>query len=172
MKKAKLHRARNRAGLLAAVLLFSTLNSQFSALFAQGTAFTYQGRLNENGALTVNGTFNNNSDREAKQNLNPVSAARILDKVPQLPLSEWSYKEDAATLHIGPMAQDFHSAFNIGTDDKHIAPFDEGGATLAAIQGLNHKLEEKLEQKEAGITELKEQLHRLERFIHSTSGGA
>jgi len=41
------------------------------------------------------------------------------------------------------MAQDFYSAFNIGTDDKHIAPIDEGGVALTAIQGLNQKLEEK-----------------------------
>ena len=40
------------------------------------------------------------------------------------------------------MAQDFHAAFNIGEGDKHIAIVDEEGVALAAIQGLNHKLEE------------------------------
>jgi hypothetical protein len=124
-----------------------------------------------NGTLTVNGTFNNFSDRQAKQDFKPVSPARILDRVAQLPLSEWSYKEDAATRHIGPMAQDFYSAFNVGTDDRHIAPIDEGGVALAAIQGLNQKLEKKLEQKQAEIAELRERLHRLEQIIHSTNGG-
>ena len=42
------------------------------------------------------------------------------------------------------MAQDFHAAFGLnGGDDKHISVVDEGGVALAAIQGLNKKLEEK-----------------------------
>jgi len=100
--------------------------------------------------VTVYGTFNNLSDRNAKQDFAPVSSAQILDKVLQLPVSEWSYKMDTATRHIGPVAQDFYSVFNLGTDDKHIAPIDEGGVALAAIQGLNQKFE----AKEARIREL------------------
>ena len=40
------------------------------------------------------------------------------------------------------MAQDFYAAFNVGTNERHIAPIDESGVALAAIQGLNEKLEE------------------------------
>jgi len=116
--------------------------------------------------VTVNGTFNNSSDRNVKQDFAPISSSQILEKVTQLPLSEWSYKEDATTRHIGPVAQDFYSTFHIGTDDKHIAPMDEGGVALAAIQGLNQKLE----QKETEITELKQRLERLEQIITSKKG--
>ncbi len=59
------------------------------------------------------------------------------------------------------MAQDFHAAFNVGTDDKHIAPIDEGGVAIAAIQGLNQKLE----QKDAEIADLKRRLETLEKII-------
>jgi trimeric autotransporter adhesin len=104
-------------------------------------------------SVTVYGTFNNSSDRNAKQDFAPVSPAQILDKVLQLPVSEWSYKTDAATRHIGPMGQDFYSVFNIGTDEKHIAPIDEGGVALAAIQGLNQKVD----AKDAEIQTLKRQ---------------
>jgi hypothetical protein len=93
--------------------------------------------------VAVYGTFNNSSDRNAKQDFAPVSSSEILNKVLRLPVSEWSYKTDSATRHIGPMGQDFYSVFNIGTDEKHIAPIDEGGVALAAIQGLNQKLNEK-----------------------------
>jgi hypothetical protein len=93
--------------------------------------------------VTVYGTFNNSSDRNVKQDFSAVSPTELLAKVLQLPISEWSYKTDAATRHIGPMGQDFYSVFNIGTDEKHIAPIDEGGVALAAIQGLNQKLNEK-----------------------------
>jgi hypothetical protein len=92
-------------------------------------------------SVTVTGTFNNNSDRNAKQAIEPINPSQILDQVLALPLSQWSYKTDPATRHLGPMAQDFHAAFNVGTDDKHIAPLDEAGVALAAIQGLNQKVE-------------------------------
>ena len=86
-----------------------------------------------------------------------------MDKVAQLPLSEWSYKEDPATRHVGPMAQDFYAAFSVGTDEKHIAPIDEGGVALAAIQGLNQKVEEK----NAEIQALKQRVAELEKVVQS-----
>jgi hypothetical protein len=98
-------------------------------------------RATPNG-VCVNGAVSNCSDRNAKQDFAPVSPSEILDKVLQLPVSEWSYKLDSATRHIGPMAQDFYAGFNVGMDDKHIASIDECGVALAAIQGLNQKVEE------------------------------
>jgi hypothetical protein len=132
------------------------------------------GTTTVNGTLTVNGTFNNLSDRHAKQDFKPVSPSQILNRVTQLPVSEWSYKEDAATRHVGPTAQDFYSTFNIGTDDKHIAPIDEGGVALAAIQGLNEKVEARGQKSEVRIqtleaenAELKQRLEALEKIIRS-----
>ncbi|HTY86702.1 MAG TPA: tail fiber domain-containing protein, partial [Candidatus Acidoferrum sp.] len=138
-------------------------------------------RLVANGAgVTVYGTFNNLSDRAAKRDFAPVSSSKILEEVARLPISEWSYKEDAATRHVGPVAQDFYSLFNIGTDDKHIAPIDEGGVALAAIQGLNEKVEGRSQKAEARIQRLEAEnaglkrqnqslatrLDALERIIH------
>ena len=124
--------------------------------------------------VTVTGTFNNSSDRNAKQDFAPVDAAEVLAKVQQLPLSEWSYKEDATTRHIGPMGQDFYALFNVGTDEKHIAPIDEGGVALAAIQGLSGKLTEKDAElrrlKEANVA-LGKRLGELERVVRGDAGG-
>jgi hypothetical protein len=120
--------------------------------------------------VTVYGTFNNSSDRNAKQDFAPVSPTQILDKVLQLPLSEWSYKTDAATRHIGPMGQDFYSTFKIGTDEKHIAPIDEGGVALAAIQGLNQKVEElqrQLRSKDAENEKLSQELVNLKQLVEA-----
>ena len=113
--------------------------------------------------VTVYGTFNDSSDRNVKQDFAPVSASQILDKVLQLPVSEWSYNEDPTTRHIGPMGQDFYSTFNIGTDDKHIAPIDEGGIAFAAIQGLNRKLNER----DAEIRDLKQSVADLKKMVQS-----
>ena len=74
------------------------------------------------------------------------------------------------------MAQDFHAAFGVGPDDKHIATVDADGVALAAIQGLNAKVEAQkgqLEQKHTEITELKTRLEKLERLMnHQLDGGA
>ena len=43
--------------LLPVLLLLSTLNFQLSTAFAQGTAFTYQGQLQNNGS-PASGTYN------------------------------------------------------------------------------------------------------------------
>jgi hypothetical protein len=118
-----------------------------------------------------NGTvWQNGSDQNAKRDFSAVDAGQVLDKVSALPITQWRYKSDAEGIkHLGPMAQDFHTAFGLnGPDDKHIATVDEGGVALAAIQGLNRKLEAKeavIQQQAAQITDLKARLDRLERFL-------
>jgi len=81
----------------------------------------------------------------------------VLAKVAALPISAWHFKTDAGTRHIGPMAQDFYSAFDVGTDNQHIATVDESGVALAAIQGLNQKLEAEANARDAEIQTLKRQ---------------
>jgi len=93
------------------------------------------------GGLYVNGTFVSTSDRNAKQDFAAVDTRAVLEKVAQLPLATWTYKNDAATKHLGPVAQDFYAAFQVGPDDKHIATVDADGVALAAIQGLNQKVD-------------------------------
>jgi hypothetical protein len=129
---------------------------------AVDSAPTTQRLLANASGVTVSGTFSESSDRNAKQGFAAISPAQMLDKVTRLPISQWSYKEDAATRHVGPMAQDFYSIFSLGTDDKHIAPIDEGGVALAAIQGLNEKLEAAVSEKEAEIEELEASSKQLE----------
>jgi hypothetical protein len=42
---------------------------------------------------------------------------------------------------MGPMAQDFHAAFGLGADDRHIHVLDSSGVALASIQALNDRLQ-------------------------------
>jgi hypothetical protein len=117
------------------------------------------------GGLTVNGTFVSASDRNTKENIVAVDPRAVLEKVAALPIARWNYKHDQVTPHLGPMAQDFYAAFGVGPDDKHITTVDADGVALAAIQGLNQKLEQRLEQKETEITELKQRLTALEQLV-------
>ena len=76
--------------------------------------------------------------------------------------------------NIGPMAQDFIAAFYPGRDDKGITTLQFDGVELAAIQGLNQKVEEQqaeLKQKEAEVAELKARLEKLEQMLEKTRNG-
>jgi hypothetical protein len=109
--------------------------------------------------IQTNGTidavkFNTTSDRNVKEDFTAVDPSVILAKVVAMPVQSWSYKMLPGEKHIGPMAQDFHGAFGLnGADDKHIATVDEEGIALAAIQGLNQRVDEK----DAQIQKLKQQ---------------
>ena len=96
---------------------------------------TFAFNLTSAGNLTITGTLTHGSDRDSKEDINPLDPDGILAKVAELPVASWRYKGDTAT-HAGPMAQDFHAAFGLGEDDKHIAPGDMAGLGLAAIQAL------------------------------------
>lgn len=121
------------------------------------------------------GSWTSMSDRNAKENLQAVSPAEILDKVAALPLSTWNYtSQDAAIRHIGPMAQDFKTAFAVGESDTGITTIDADGVALAAIQGLNQRLEEQrsaLEERQAEISRLERRLEKLESLLRQRTGG-
>jgi len=113
-----------------------------------------------NGTTWVNG-----SDRNSKKAFAAINPRTVLEKVSALPITEWQYKVEAnGTRHLGPVAQDFHAAFGLnGADDKHIATVDEEGVALAAIQGLN----EKLNEKDAEIQALKQSVAELKQLVQS-----
>ena len=137
------------------------------------------GNLSLNGGITAGGNISTPgqicgqtcvqiSDRNAKEKFAPVDGREVLERVVGLPISRWNFKTDANTQHIGPMAQDFYAAFQVGQDDKHIATVDENGVALAAIQGLyqeltaektrNAALEKRLAALEAKLQQVSRQL--------------
>ena len=119
------------------------------------------------GNILASGTITGSSDRNVKTNFAVVSPREVLDKVAGLPITRWNYDADLGVAHIGPMAQDFYAAFNVGMDDKHISMVDADGVALAAIQGLNQKLNNELQQKQTEITELKAQNQSLEKRLEA-----
>ena len=120
-----------------------------------------QQKLHVIGNILASGTITGSSDRNVKRDFAPVNSSEVLDKVTALPISTWSYIADDGVRHLGPMAQDFYSAFNVGMDDKHISMVDADGVALAAIQGLNRKVE----GKEAEISSLRARLEKLEQLV-------
>jgi hypothetical protein len=123
-----------------------------------GTEFS----LTNAGTLTLSGTLSTGSDRYSKTDILDVRPEEILAKVASLPISTWRYKADSpAVHHLGPMAQDFAAAFGLGEDDKHIAPLDAAGVSLAAVQALHQEVT----QKQAAIDELQKRNADLEKRL-------
>lgn len=131
---------------------------------AAGADGTQLMRLNSSG-LRVNGTFVSSSDRNKKENFKSVDSREILNRVVALPITEWNYKADPNSRHVGPMAQDFRASFGLGDDEKYIATVDADGVSLAAIQGLNRKLEDTVRTQEARLQRLESELAELRRLI-------
>jgi hypothetical protein len=121
-----------------------------------------------NTGVYVNGGFAYSSDRNLKSGFAALNPLAVLACVASLPVTSWAYTNNATARHIGPMAQDFHAAFKVnGDDDTHINVGDETGVALAAIQGLNQKVEEK----DAKIKELEARLEKLEQMMSQKHGG-
>jgi hypothetical protein len=87
--------------------------------------------------------WNCSSDRNLKTAIVPTDGRDVLAKLVAMPVSNWEWKTDGAQghKHLGPMAQDFKAAFNLGgDDDKAISSTDAQGVALAAIKGLHAEL--------------------------------
>jgi hypothetical protein len=141
----------------------STATNQFAVRATGGFAFF----TSTSGGATLaagSGSWTSMSDRNAKENFAPLNPQSVLAKVAALPLSTWNYKaQNPAIRHLGPMAQDFKAAFGVGETDTGITGVDADGVALAAIQGLNQKLEET----RAENADLRARLEKLERLVQS-----
>lgn len=98
------------------------------------------------------------SDRDQKSGFAPVDHAGMLAKLVEVPITTWRYTNDTGVLHIGMMAQDFKDIFGFGAGDKTISVADGLGVAMAAIKGLNEKLETELRASKAENAALKQDL--------------
>ncbi len=82
--------------------------------------------------------WNNYCDRNIKENFESLDGEVLLGKIQNLPISKWNYKNSDATIkYIGPMAQDFHAAFQLGGEDSlGINTICMDGVTIAGVQAL------------------------------------
>lgn len=104
------------------------------------------------------------SARAAKTNVEPVDTGSILDGVRSLDVCSWEYRDgdgcDGRT-HVGPMAEDFHEAFDVGGSDRTINSIDRGGVALASIQELSMRLDEtddRIDERAAETETVREEL--------------
>jgi hypothetical protein len=121
--------------------------------------------LNGNGArLTIGGTWTNGSSRDFKENFKTLEPNELMTKINELEITSWNYK-DSEEKHIGPVAEDFVAAFDVGTiiesdgqrDNQYMAASDVAGVALAGVKELlreNRELRDLISELEERITEL------------------
>jgi len=146
--------------------------NQFMAVFAGGYAL-WTDRSGQYGAYMNGRTsgWSNISDRNKKENFRPVDGEELLSKIRSMSITEWNYKNsDPCIKYIGPVAQDFYSAFHLGgTDSLGINSICIDGVNMAAVQALERRTSElrdktaELEAVKARVVELEVRLARLER---------
>jgi hypothetical protein len=78
------------------------------------------------------------SDASLKRDWQPLDSDEVLRQLDGLELGSWRYQAEAAGVrHIGPSAQDFRRAFQLGSGSNTISEVDAIGVSLAAIQSLS-----------------------------------
>ena len=123
--------------------------------------------------LTTGGTWTNASSRSFKTDFEAVDPLEILDRLLKLPMRTWTYLSAPENgRHLGPVAEEFHASFGLGSDDTSITTVDASGVALAAIQGLNQRLQaentalrRQNADQDAAIAELRAELDELRRAL-------
>jgi hypothetical protein len=141
---------------------YNTANNEFAARATGGFRF----RTNLAGTTGCNlpagsGVFNCTSSRTTKANFEPVSGSDVLARVRSLPISTWNYVSEGGNVrHLGPMAEDFHAAFGLGTGSESIGVQDLASVSLAGVQALGEQTAE-LQAEVAELRELRAEVDQL-----------
>jgi hypothetical protein len=100
-------------------------------------------------------------DRNKKTNFRKLNFEEVLKKVDKMPVTEWNYKGNDTMKYVGPMAQDFWQAFQLGgTDSLGISSICIDGVNMAAIKGLIQRTDEL----NATLAKLKEQKQKVAQY--------
>jgi hypothetical protein len=141
----------------------NTANNEFAARATGGFRF----RTNIGGTTGCNlpagsGVFNCTSSRKTKENFLDVNGEQLLATLRSVPVSTWNYiGEGRQVRHIGPMAEDFYAAFQLGVTNESIGVQDLAGIAIAAVKALDERTAE-LEAKTAEVDALRAQMQLLE----------
>ena len=148
--------------------LFSNTTGTFNTAIGYGADVTFGGNLTNATAIGANALvdddnkirlgnhdvtviegevgFTASSDRNKKENFQPVGGEEVLGKIRGLSLTSWNFigQDPKRFRHYGPMAQDFFAAFGrdaigtIGTDTT-ITSTDMDGILMIAAQSLEKR---------------------------------
>ena len=148
---------------------YSTADNTFSARAKGGFRLITADDLSTGCSIAAGGgAWSCTSARAAKRDFAAVDIDAVLAKVAALPIAQWRYRNEVSgALHVGPVAEDFHAAFGLGDSERAIGVLDAAGVSLAAIQGLNARLEAEVARLRARVDDRDAEVARLEREMSS-----
>ena len=116
-------------------------------------------------ATAASGGWTMVSDKNLKTNIQPVNYKSVFDALMAVPVQQWEYDFNRGTQHIGPMAQDFKSHFNVGEDERFITNSDADGVAFAALKHLISEMDAlQLRMAAPGHSDIENLDHLLDRF--------
>lgn len=134
----------------------NTAIHQFMVRAAGGYVFYSSSDLSTGVELAAGGgSWSVVSDRNVKENIQPMIGNQISNGIAVLPISRWTYK-NRSEVHIGPMAQDLYDVFQVGESNRHINMIDFHGITFAGIKNLNTLVNQLTEKEE--LVDLQEEV--------------
>lgn len=145
-------------------------NNEFAVRAAGGYRFRTNATLTTGCNLPAgSGVWSCSSSRFIKENFRVLDGEDVLKRLRYVPVTEWNYiTEPTKARHIGPMAQDWKKAFELGTEDTEIGLLDANGVAIAGVQALDARtvtLKAQMREKDKQIAELEARLARLEALL-------
>lgn len=117
----------------------SNLPNEFGARFAGGYFLYTRANLSAGIALAPGGSsWAALSDVNAKENFADIDGEDLLARLARVPVRSWNYKSQGTEIrHMGPTAQDFRAAFEVGDFPLRINTIDADGIALAGVKALD-----------------------------------
>jgi hypothetical protein len=106
------------------------------------------------------------SSRTLKENFRTVDGEDVLKRIKSMPITTWNMiGADKTVRHLGPVAEDFYSAFPLGLGKTTIGMNDIDGVNLAAAKALEartRRMQVEIDQRDAKIATLEKKSSDLE----------
>jgi hypothetical protein len=74
--------------------------------------------------------------------LQTTAPHQVLQRVANVPIYRWSYRWRPHVAHLGPLAQEFYAAFQVGESPRTLNLLDVSGVLLASVQALAAQVQE------------------------------
>lgn len=106
------------------------------------------------------------SSRTLKENFRSVDGEDVLKRIKSMPITTWNMiGADRTVRHLGPVAEDFYSAFQLGLGKTTIGMNDIDGVNLAAAKALEvrtRRMQVEIAERDAKIATLEKKSSDLE----------
>jgi hypothetical protein len=138
-------------------------NNEFAVRAAGGFRFRSNATLTNGCNIAAGGaSITCASSMTLKENYLTVDGEDVLARMRTIPVTTWNYiDEGRSSRHMGPFAEDFWKAFQLGDDPRGIGHLDIDGVNFAAIKALDERTRQ-LQARDTEVARLQQQVDGLQ----------